>query len=75
MQNSLHEECSKESASTVSIIFGVRCESRLVACTIQDIKTAYGRMRFQVAPVNGSGSMWVEDSRLVGLVDLLGLSL
>ena len=54
---------------------GVRCESLLVACTIQDIKTAYGRMRFQVSPVNGSGSMWVEDSRLVGLVDLLGLSL
>ena len=54
---------------------GVRCESLLVTCRILDIKQAYGRMRFQVSPVNGSGSMWVEDSRLVGLVDLLGLSL
>ena len=53
---------------------GVRCESLLGNCRISDIKQAYGRMRFQVSPVNGSGSMWVEDSRLVGLVDLLGLS-
>lgn len=45
----------------------VRCESLLVTCTIVDIKQAYGRMRFQVAPVNGSGSIWVEDSRISGI--------
>jgi hypothetical protein len=54
---------------------GVKCEGLLVSCTILDIKQAYGRYRFQVQPVAGSGSMWVEDSRLIGLVELLGISL
>lgn len=53
----------------------VKCESLLVTCTIQDIKLSYGRYRFLVKPYAGSGSMWVEDSRLIGFVELLGLSL
>lgn len=54
---------------------GVKCEGLLVRCTIQDIKSAYGRYRFQVVPVAGTGSLWVEDSRLFGLVDLLDITL
>ena len=50
---------------------GVRCESLLVSCTIQDIKQAYGRYRFQVCPVNGSGSMWVEESRIADYAQLM----
>ena len=62
---------AKQQAKLLGQEVGVRCESLLVSCTIQDIKQAYGRYRFQVCPVNGSGSMWVEESRLVGLAALL----
>lgn len=34
---------------------------------ISDVKTAYGNIRYQVTPLSGSGSVWV-DSRSVRLV-------
>lgn len=32
---------------------------------ITDIKSAYGTVRYQVSPVNGYGSTWVQEVRLI----------
>ena len=42
----------------------VRFESIEVLCTVIDAKSAYGRVRYEVRPVSGSGSQWVELDRV-----------
>lgn len=39
--------------------------SMAVNVLITDIKVAYGKVRYQVSPVNGYGSTWVQEVRLV----------
>jgi hypothetical protein len=39
-------------------------ESVRVLCIVKDSKTAYGRKRIQVQPVNGTGLQWVALDRL-----------
>jgi hypothetical protein len=36
----------------------------LVVVEIQDAKTGYGRDRYMVTPVGGTGSAWVDSDRL-----------
>ena len=42
----------------------VQFESILVRCIIRDAKSAYGRIRYQIEPINGLGTQWVEESRI-----------
>lgn len=35
-----------------------------VRVRISDVKTAYGNVRYQVTPLSGSGSVWVDSSRV-----------
>jgi hypothetical protein len=39
-------------------------EGLSVLCKILDAKTAYGKVRLLVKPVSGSGSKWIETSRV-----------
>lgn len=36
-----------------------------VIVTITDIKNSYGKLRFNITPVSGSGSVWVETVHLI----------
>lgn len=36
-----------------------------VQVTIKDVKTSYGRDRFLITPVTGSGEVWVESVKLI----------
>jgi hypothetical protein len=42
----------------------VRFEQVLVACRIVDVKSAYGKTRVQVQPIEGLGEQWVEMDRV-----------
>ncbi len=42
----------------------IACDSLNVACTVADVKTAWGRPRLLVRPLAGNGEMWVELSRI-----------
>lgn len=42
----------------------VRFEELSVLCTVLDVKTAYGRPRLLIKPLTGTGSQWVELSRV-----------
>lgn len=42
----------------------VRIESLSIACVITDCKQVYGSVRYQVQPVAGSGSQWIDASRV-----------
>jgi hypothetical protein len=43
----------------------IRIESWIVPMAILDAKSSYGQARVLVAPLNGSGSAWVDLSRIV----------
>jgi len=43
----------------------IRYESVEVSCIVRDVKNAYGRERLLIAPVCGTGSQWVEMSRVI----------
>ena len=47
--------------------FQVKTDIGLVDCTILDAKQSYGNIRFLVSPIMGSGSAWVDISRLQGV--------
>lgn len=38
----------------------VECKGMGVLCTVVDVKSVYGCVRYQVEPVQGSGRVWVE---------------
>jgi len=42
----------------------VRFESIRVDCIVDDVKSAYGKVRLLVIPVSGGGSQWVELDRV-----------
>lgn len=43
----------------------LRAGSLLISCIVQDVKVSWGKPRFLLVPVVGSGSQWVEFSRLI----------
>jgi hypothetical protein len=44
---------------------GMLCTDKLLfAVYVQDAKTAYGNIRYLVTPVSGTGSVWVDSSRV-----------
>ena len=42
----------------------VKFESLMLDCQVLDVKSSYGRIRLNVAPISGQGTQWVEISRL-----------
>ena len=47
----------------------VSMESLTVTCEVLDCKSSYGRVRLLVAPLAGSGSQYVEMSRVSAATD------
>jgi hypothetical protein len=47
----------------------VKFEDIRVPCTVRNVKNSYGRVRLEVVPESGSGSQWVEVSRLTKIPD------
>lgn len=43
----------------------IRVENFVIPVTVSDVKTAYGNTRYLVTPVGGSGTVWVDSSRVV----------
>ena len=50
----------KELAELLGTTVRVDRGGLIVDCTILDVKQSYGSTRYLVAPVSGSGSVWVE---------------
>ena len=46
----------------------VRLEAFGVPMTITDVKSVWGKVRLQVAPVGGQGEAWVDADRLVSVL-------
>lgn len=44
-----------------------RIKETVLACTVtvRDVRHEYGRTRFQISPVAGSGETWVDESSLI----------
>ena len=42
----------------------LRFDALSVSVKIMDAKTAYGNVRYLVTPVSGTGSVWVDSSRV-----------
>ena len=57
-----------ETATSMIVMVGtqllVRFESIDVRCTVTDIKSSYGTLRYQVSPLSGFGSQWIQESRI-----------
>lgn len=54
----------------IGTLVAVRFESLVIECRVIDAKNAYGTVRILVAPLAGSGTQWVELTR----VDHVGIS-
>lgn len=56
--------------TTKQLMPAIGCEATLsvesfsLRVVVRDSKQAYGRTRYQVEPVAGSGRQWVDESRL-----------
>jgi hypothetical protein len=46
----------------------VRFEDVEVACTVENVKTTYGRTRLLVKPLRGKGSQWIETPRVTEML-------
>lgn len=53
-------EMSKVIGSTVQ----VKVEAFTVPMVVRDVKTAYGNLRYLVAPSGGTGEAWVDAGRV-----------
>ena len=58
-------------AKTMSGFIGIEVKLRtnnlLIAVRIINAKRSYGKTRFEVTPIAGSGTTWVERDSLVGI--------
>lgn len=54
----------RELAPAIGARVHVRFESILVACTVRDAKSAWGKVRLLIEPVSGDGFQWIELERL-----------
>ena len=56
-------------AQQMSVVLGteveIRCEDLTVTCKVLDMKQAYGKVRYQIEPIRGTGTQWVEAARIV----------
>jgi hypothetical protein len=55
---------TRQMAQAIGKHVGLKIESLIIPVEITDIKEAWGRLRFEVTPLQGSGSQWVEIGRL-----------
>jgi hypothetical protein len=54
---------ARELASAIGTTVAVREKGFAWHATVLDAKEVYGSLRFQVTPVAGIGTVWVESSR------------
>lgn len=54
---------AKEAAGIIGKVGAVVLGGLTVYVEIMDVKTEWGKVRYQVKPVEGSGSAWVETVR------------
>ena len=55
----------RELTPAIGAEVNVRFESPVIRCTVLDAKSAWGKVRLEVAPMSGTGAQWVELERLV----------
>ncbi len=55
---------AREMIPAIGAVVLVRCEDLQVRCTVQDVKSSYGRSRLLVTPIAGTGAQWVELARV-----------
>jgi hypothetical protein len=63
----------KEASEVIGRTFEVRAGEFGVLATVQDVKVSFGKIRFQVSPLAGSGSAWIEVDRIIGWQEDSGL--
>ena len=51
----------------VGALVAVRCEELIINCRVLDAESAWGQVR--VEPLSGSGSQWVDISRITARLD------
>ncbi len=56
---------AREMIPAVGATVYVAFEQIAFACTVRDVKTAWGKPRLLVAPLQGTGEQWVELPRIV----------
>ena len=60
---------AKQMIPAVGTVVMVRCENWQVPMMVTDAKSAWGKVRLQVTPANGTGSAWVELDRVIRTVN------
>ena len=53
----------------VGALVAVRMEDMVINCRVTDAKSAWGQVRLQVEPLAGSGSQWVDISRVTARLE------
>jgi len=53
----------------VGALVAVRMEELTIHCRVLDVKRSWDRIRLQVQPLTGSGSQWVDISRITARLD------
>lgn len=56
----------QELAQSIGKTVNIRVEDFTIPVQVVDVKQSYGRTRYLVKPVSGSGTVWVEESRFRG---------
>lgn len=60
---------TSEMVKFIGLTVAVREKGFAWFATVNDAKEVYGTLRFQVTPVSGIGTVWVEASRTVEVCD------
>lgn len=53
-----------ELSKSIGLTGQLQSDRLTVSVRILDAKTAYGSIRYQVSPISGTGSVWVDSSRV-----------
>jgi hypothetical protein len=62
------EYTAKQMAPAIGCTVLIRLEQFGVPMVVIDVKSAWGKVRVQVAPVGGQGEAWVDADRLIGVL-------
>lgn len=54
----------KEMAANIGKVGLLSIQSLRVRVTVLDVRVTFGRIDFQVTPVDGQGDVWIESSRV-----------
>lgn len=57
---------TREMMQYVGMVASVQVESWIVPMKIVDVKESWGRLRFLVTPIHGTGTAWIEEQRIRG---------